>query len=266
MAYPNRPESGPVLYWYDDGVAHIRFNRPHALNAIDEEMAACFHQACQVISNDSNVRVVWISAEGRAFMAGGDIASMSRDPEGVAERLIRGIHSGLQILSMIDAPVIATVHGAVAGGGLGLVLGAADIILAAKGTRFGVAYPLIGASCDCSTSWSLPRRVGLTKALELSLLGESIDADEALRLGLCNRIMAAEDLEDEGRNLVERLAVGPTKAYGQIRRLVRTSHQNDLRFQLDAEAAGFRTTTNTADFREGVSAFLSKRKPSFKGN
>lgn len=265
MPYPEKPAEGPLLHWRDGAIAHLRFNRPQALNAIDASMATAFRQACEQIAADPHVRVVWMSAEGRAFMAGGDIAAMSADPVAVAAELIDGMHGGLRALATLDAPVVASVHGAVAGGGLGLVLGGADLVIAAEGTRFSVAYPLIGASCDCSTSWSLPRIVGLHRALELALLSDTIDADEALRLGLCNRVVPVAELEAASRALVERLAAGPTRAYGRLRRLVRASIDNTLHEQLDAEATNFRECAATDDFREGIGAFIAKRRPNFQG-
>lgn len=265
MTYPQKPAEGTVLHWREGAIAHIRFNRPQALNAIDTAMAAGFLQACQDIAADRAVRVVWISAEGRAFMAGGDLAAMQADPVPVAQALIAGMHGGLRLLAALDAPVIASVQGAVAGGGLGLVMNC-DMVLAAEGTRFGVAYPLIGASCDCSTSWALPRLVGLHKAMELAILGDTVEAREALSLGLCNRVCAPDALEAQTRQLVERIAAGPTVAFGHLRRLIRASLHNTLDTHLDAEANGFRACAGTADFREGVAAFLAKRPARFQGN
>lgn len=265
MTYPEKSADGPVLYWRDGAVAHIRFNRPQALNAIDVMMAKAFLHACEKISTDPQVRAVWLSAEGRAFMAGGDIAGMSKDPVKVADDLIEGMHGGLCLLAQIDAPVLASVHGAVTGAGVGLVLGAADIIVAAEGTRFCVAYPLIGASCDCATSWALPRIVGLHKALELALLSDTLDAAEALNLGLCNRVVPLESLEAESRKLVERLATGPSIAYGRLRRLIRQSLNMGFEEQLDSEALGFRECAATRDFAEGVAAFQEKRRAAFQG-
>jgi 2-(1,2-epoxy-1,2-dihydrophenyl)acetyl-CoA isomerase len=265
MTYPGTPQNGLVLYWREGPVAHIRFNRPEELNAIDSAMAGAFLRGCQTIAADPLVRAVWLSAEGRAFMAGGDIRAMTSRPAEVAEVLIAGMHGGLRILSQLDAPVIASVQGAVAGGGLGLLLGGADLIVAAEGTRFGVAYPLIGASCDCSTSWSLPRILGLHRALEFALLGDTIDASDALRLGLVNRVVSPSELEARTRELVDRLARGPTLALGRLRRLVRESLDASFDEQLEAEAMGFRECASTQDFAEGVNAFLAKRSPSFKG-
>ena len=265
MSYPEKSSDGPVLYWREGAIAHIRFNRPQALNAIDTMMAGAFLHACERISADPLVRAVWISAEGRAFMAGGDIGAMSSDPVDVADQLIDGMHGGLRLLAQIDAPVVASVHGAVSGAGVGLVLGGADIILAAEGTRFSVAYPLIGASCDCATSWALPRIVGLHKALEIALLSDTLDAAEALRLGLCNRVVASDALEIESRKIVERLASGPSIAYGHLRRLIRQSLNSSFEDQLDSEALGFRECAATRDFAEGVAAFKEKRRATFQG-
>lgn len=265
MPYPDKAADAPVLHWRDDAIAHIRFNRPQALNAIDVPMADAFLRACEDISADDRVRVVWLSGEGRTFVAGGDLAAMKDDPVAVSGRLIAAIHGGLRLLERIDAPVVASVQGAVAGGGLGLVLGGADLIVAAEGTRFTVAYPLIGACCDCSTSWALPRIVGMHRAMELMLLSDAVDAADALRLGLCNRVVPAVELESQTRRLVERLAAGPTRAYGHLRRLIRASSSASFDEQLDAEAAGFAACAATADFREGVDAFLGKRRPVFEG-
>lgn len=266
MAYPASPTDtqAPVLHWREGAVAHIRFNRPKALNAINRAMASGFVAACREIAQDRDVRAVCLTGEGRAFMAGGDIAEMSEDPAAASAELIAGMHGGIRLLAQMDAPVLAQVHGAVAGGGLGLVL-SCDLVLAAEGTRFSVAYPLIGASCDCSTSWSLPRAVGVRKAMELALLSPTVDAQEALRLGLVNRVVAQDRLEGEGAAILGQLAGGPTRALGRMKKLLRASLQNGLDAQLDAEAEGFVACARTADFAEGTTAFLAKRAAQFTG-
>lgn len=264
MTYPDINPAGSVQHWCTGGVAHIRFNRPQALNAIDRGMAKAFRQACADIAADTSVRAVHISGEGRAFMAGGDLVEMLAAPEQAAHELISGMHAGIRLLAAMNAPVVCAVHGAVAGGGLGLML-ACDLVVAAEGTRFGVAYPLIGASCDCSTSWGLPRAVGLRKATELALLGDTFDAEEALRLGLVNRVVPKEQLGADVDALIERLVHGPTQALGRLKKLLRSALDHDLDVHLDAEAAGFLACAATADFREGVGAFLDKRPPRFQG-
>lgn len=268
MTYPEKPSGAEaqatVLHWREGAVAHIRFNRPEALNAIDRSMAGGFLRACQAIAADPAVRVLCLAGEGRAFMAGGDLVEMRSDPIGSSQELIAGMHAGIRLLAGLQAPVVAQVHGAVAGGGLGLML-ACDLVVAAEGTRFSVAYPLIGASCDCSTSWGLPRAIGLRKATELALLGDTIDAGEALRLGLVNRSVPQERLAAETDAIVQRLAAGPTQALARLKKLLRSSLDHDLDTHLDAEAAGFTACAATADFREGVGAFLDKRAARFTG-
>jgi 2-(1,2-epoxy-1,2-dihydrophenyl)acetyl-CoA isomerase len=266
MSYPHRPtdDGAPLLHWRDGAVARLRFNRPRSLNAIDGAMADAFHGACRMIAADPLVRVVVLDGEGRAFMAGGDVAAMQADPLATAATLIAGMHGGLRVLAGMAAPSIAVLHGAVAGGGLGVALGC-DLAIAAEGTRLDLAYTRLGTSADCSTSWNLPRIVGLRKALEIALLCEPIDAAEALRLGLVNRVVPADRLRAEADSLAQRLADGPTLALGRLKRLMRESSQRDLDGQLDAEADQFRASTQTADFAEGVDAFLSKRRAVFAG-
>lgn len=266
MAYPDKPQDPQlsVQHWCDAGVAYLRFHRPQALNAIDVPLAEAFLAACKDIAADPQVRVVWVSGEGRAFMAGGDIAAMRVDPPVVAKALIENLHAGLQLLADLHAPVVASVHGAVAGGGLGVMLGC-DLVVAADNTKFALAYPLIGASCDCSTSWGLPRIVGLRKALELAFLADTLDAAEALRLGLVNRVVPLDALAEETGQLVQRLASGPTQALGRMKRLMRASFDHSLSQQLDAEQEGFLTVAATRDFEEGTAAFVGKRKAVFEG-
>lgn len=265
MTYPEKlggSLSEPVLCWRDGTVARIRFNRPAALNAIDVRMAQQFRQGCERIAGDATVRAVVISGEGRAFMAGGDLAAMSKDPRGTAVLLIEGMHAGIEILSQLPAPVIASVHGSVAGGGLGLAL-ACDLCIAAEGTRFKLAYPEVGASSDCGTSWALQRLVGLRKALEIALLTEPIDAFEAQRLGLVNRVVPIERLHHATEQMAQRLATGAAQALAQLKRLLRESGGRELPAQLNAEAEGFIACSATPDFREGIQAFLDKRRPQF---
>lgn len=259
-----QPDDAPLLYRRDGAIARILFNRPAALNAIDTPMAALFLEACRDLAADDAVRVVVMRGAGRAFIAGGDLAQMRADPVSGSTALIGPLHEGIGILARLRAPVLASLHGVVAGGGLGVAL-AADLAIAAEGTRFSLAYGNIGASCDCSTSWGLPRVVGLRKALEIALLGETFDAAEALRLGLVNRVVPAAELAAETERIAQRLAGGPPIAFGRMKRLMRESLDRELQGQLDAEAEGFRACAATRDFVEGVTAFLEKRPARYEG-
>lgn len=254
----------PLLFWREGGVVHLRFHRPAALNAIDVTLADALLAACRSLAVADDVRVVVLSGEGRAFMAGGDLPLMLADPVGGSASLIERMHPAIEILAGLRAPVIASVHGAVAGGGLGLAL-ACDMVIAAQGTRFNLAYPRIGTSADCSTSWGLVRWVGLRKALEIALLNDPIDADEALRLQLINRIVPAEELASHTAQLAERLAQAAPLALANLKQLMRQSLHNDLHTQLELEAQLFRQCAGSADFAEGLAAFLGKREPRFTG-
>lgn len=256
--------TSPLLLGREGAVAHIRFNRPQVLNAIDSTMAAAFLDACTAIAADPEVRVVVISGEGRAFMAGGDIAQFRDDAASIPATLIGPMHQALQILTTLRAPVIASVQGAVAGAGMSLAL-ACDLAIAADNTRFNLAYVNLGTSCDLGASWSLPRIVGLRRALEIALLSDPIDATEALRLGLVNKVVATDGLADETMKLAQRLANGAPAAQGTLKRLMRDSLAHDFPTQLLAEQKGFAACSATADFNEAVSAFLEKRSANYTG-
>lgn len=253
-----------VICWNEGSIAHIRFNRAGRLNAIGTRMASQFRGACENIATDQDVRVVVISGNGNAFMAGGDVAEMREEP-GVAVRLIDDMHHGLALLSRLNAPVISSVQGAVAGAGMGVAL-SCDFCIAASNARFSMAYPLIGASADCGTTWALARLVGQRQALEIALLSEPIDAERALDLGIVNRVVRTEALQSETQALALRLAEGPTIAYGNLKALIREAPDRSFENHLRQEADRFVQCTQTNDFREGAVAFLEKRRPVFIGS
>lgn len=257
----------PVLLKIDGPVARIVFNRPKVLNALDVAAANGFLEACRSVAADKTNRVVVISGEGRAFMAGGDISAFAGSVDEVSARvrtIIDPVHEGLEILAALRSPVIASIHGPVAGAGMSIAL-ATDLAISADDAVFTLAYSRLGTNNDGSSSWSLPRIVGLRKAMEIALLSDTYDAAEALRLGLVNRLVPAADLAAETDKLAQRLAQGPTFAYGQIKKLLRRSFDNILHDQLEAEAEAFIECIKTADFAEGVSAFLAKRPAKFNG-
>jgi 2-(1,2-epoxy-1,2-dihydrophenyl)acetyl-CoA isomerase len=254
----------PLLVHREGALVRLQLNRPDALNALDLPMARALARAAGELAVDESVRCVVLQGAGRGFCAGGDLIKMKADPVPVAGELIEALHAAIISLCGMRAPLLASVHGVVAGAGMSLLL-ACDLAIAAEGTRLNLAYVNVGASCDGSSSWSLPRVVGLRKALEIALLGENVDAAEALRLGLLNRIVPADELEAQTRSLAQRLADGPTQALGEIKQLLRDSLQTGLRQQLDAEAAAFLRSAATQDFAAGIDAFVAKRAPRFIG-
>ncbi|MBU9480680.1 enoyl-CoA hydratase/isomerase family protein [Burkholderia multivorans] len=252
----------PVLLEWRDGIASIRFNRPRSLNAISPGLAECFLECCRQIDASTECRVVLISGEGRAFMAGGDLSSFYQDfasaPE-TAGAMIEPMNAALHILVSLPVPVVASLRGAVAGAGMSVAL-ASDLAIASRDVQFSFGYTQIGASPDVGISWSLPRIVGLRQAMGIAMLGESIGADRALELGLVNRVVPEENLVDETDALVSRLASGPTVAYGQTKRLLRMSSELRLDEQLREELGAFQACASTQDFVRGVSNFIEKKK------
>ena len=262
-----QPDSERVLFDVTQGIARIRFNRPDALNAIDPPLADRFLAICRSLAARDDVRVVVLSGEGRGFMAGGDVAGMRAAmprADAYIARLLDALHPALALLAALDAPVLASLHGPVAGAGASIAF-AADLAIAADDVRINLAYAGIGATPDPASTWTLPRLVGLRRALEMAMLIGTCDAAEALRLGLVNRVVPRAALEDETAALARRLASGPTAAYGRIRKLMRDGFDRTMTAQMDAELAAFCASTHTADFAEGVAAFLEKRKPEFTG-
>ncbi len=262
---PSAPSPQPPLLLERHGaIATLRFNRPEALNAIDVPMANAFLTAVQSLAADLGVRAVVLCGNGRGFMAGGDLATLRADPVQGAIDILTPLNAALQLLAQMNAPVIAQVHGAAAGAGLSLVL-MADYVIAAEGTRFNLAYINLGTSCDVGASWALPRIVGVRQALEIALLGEAFTADDALRLGLVNRVVPGAELDSATAALAQRLANGPTLAYGAMKRLMRTSMDHTLPEQLAAEKDAFVHCAGTEDFRAGVEAFHQRQSPQFVG-
>ncbi len=260
----NTPDTSPLLVTREGGIVTLVLNRPAAMNALDVPTATAFLAACQSLKDDPEVRVVVIRGEGKAFGVGGDLAELKQDSGTTPAGLIDPLHEGVKILAKLNAPVIASLHGVVAGGSLSLSM-ACDLAIAAEGTRFNLAYANVAANCDVSGSWNLPRLVGLRNAMQIALLSDTFDAAEALRLGLVNKVVPSDKLHEETQVLAQRLAAGPTLAYGRLKRLLRQSFETDLATQLDAERDNFTASSKTADFKEALLAFFGKRKPNFAG-
>jgi 2-(1,2-epoxy-1,2-dihydrophenyl)acetyl-CoA isomerase len=250
-----------------DGVATVSFNRPQVLNAMDADMMIQFRAAAELMQHDDTVRAVVLRGEGPAFIAGGDLAvfreHLAELPE-IVVRWGRELHFAILALRRMAKPVLASVHGAVAGAGLS-VLCATDLAVAAEGTRFTLAYANIGASPDGGSTHFLPRLVGYKKAMELTLLPDMFDAKEALRLGLVNWVVPDDELAAQTARIARRLAEGPTRAYGEAKRLMNQSFERGIEAQMEEELAAFARCARTADLAEGLAAFSEKRRPAFRG-
>ena len=260
-------QRNPLDVERDGAIVRLRFARPEVLNALDRASAEAFRDAAFAIAGDPTVRCVVIAGAGRAFMAGGDVASFGigsgREAEAAAA-IITPLHEGLLTLRAQNAPIVAVLQGAVAGAGMSVAL-AADLAIAADNVRFVYAYSALGVSPDGSSTFFLPRLIGLRRAMEIALLNRPIPAAEALSLGLVGEVVPLDGLEAAAAALAGRLAAGPTVAFGATRRLFERSFGATLADQLEAERQSFMACARTADFVEGASAFLQKRGADFHG-
>lgn len=250
------------------GVATIRLNRPDDGNAIDPTLVEDLYEAVFRTGKDPAVRAVLLCGAGPTFTTGGDLAMFGAlDRAELPARLRQMIdvyHLALARLTELDAPVVCAVRGAAAGGGLGLVH-VADVVVAAEDAKFALGYAAIGLASDGLNTWYLPRVVGLRRAQELFLLNRVLSGREALEWGLVTEVVAAGDVEDRARALAERLATGPTQAFGRMKRLLRASADADLATQAAAEVAEMSAAGASDDAAEGIPAFRARRRPAFRG-
>lgn len=261
-----------VLHDLREGVATLTLNRPQQLNALNVPMMQALRLAVERAVGDPAAHVIVIRGAGDHFMAGGDLrefdAHLGLVPQARQQAfqamIEQWINPAVLALRATHRPVLCAVQGACAGFGLSLML-ACDLAFAAHDAYFATAYVSIGQSPDGGGSALLQRIVGARKAAELYLLGERIDARQALDLGIVNRVVPASELGTAVAELAARLARGPRHAYGEIKRLLAAAPERELAAQLQAEAEAFARCGATADFAEGVRAFLAKRKPGFSG-
>jgi 2-(1,2-epoxy-1,2-dihydrophenyl)acetyl-CoA isomerase len=256
-----------VLVEKAKGVGTIVLNRPGALNAMDLELTEGLLRAAEECEGDEAVRAVVIAGSGRAFCAGGDLRGMTSskeyEPPGYLRRLTLVLHPAISCLTRMPKPVIARVHGAASGAGMSLML-ACDLAVAADSARFNTAYMRVALCPDGSSTYFLPRLVGLKKALELFLLCDTIEAPEALRLGLVNRLVPEGELERVTTEIARRLARGPALAMASAKELVYRSQGESLESQMENERQAIVVCAASDDFREGAQAFLEKREARFR--
>ncbi len=224
------------------------------------------------IERDSSIRCVVLKGAGDHFMAGGDVKGMGesikQSPEEIRKQFmlrIHDLHPIMFAMRRMPKPIIASCHGASAGAGVSMAL-ACDLVIAADDAFFTLAYCRIGTSPDGSSSFHLPRAVGIKRAMEIALLSDRFDATTAAAMGMINFVVPAADLDTETDKLATRLATGPTHVYGNTKALFYRSLESDFESQLQAEAEYFADCASRDDFREGVTAFIEKRKPLFSGN
>ena len=262
--------SNTVLTKRKEGVLTITMNRPEALNALDRELSETLKKTIVTAEQDKKVRCVVIRG-GEQFMAGGDLKYFAEnfdvnlnEKRIMFEGFINHVHKIIISIRRMPKPVVASIRGPAAGFGLSLAM-ACDLAIAAEDAFFTLAYVNIGTSPDGGSTFALPRILGDKKAAEIAFLGDRFGAAAAKELGIINWVVAGTDLETETSKLAKRLAEGPTIVIGRTKALLQQSLHTTLKRQLLAEAESFSSCAVEPDFDEGISAFIAKRKPKFKG-
>lgn len=259
--------SDTMLLDVSERIATLTLNRPDKLNALSGEMMEELVPIMERLAEDKEVRCVVVTGAGRGFCAGGDIAGMASGetlPNENPVARLRRLEETSRLLHEMPKPTIAMVNGPAAGAGLSIAL-ACDIRIAGESARFGTAFIRIGFSGDFGGTWMLQRLVGPAKARELYFTGDLIDAREAERIGLVNRVVPDDQLASETRALAERMAKGPPIALARMKQNMNLGLVSDYSTLLDAEAEGMVMTGTTQDNREAVKAFLEKRPATFHG-
>ena len=257
-----------VLFERAGQVEIITLNRPEILNSFTAEMLHALSMRFEELQQDDDTRAVLVTGAGRAFCAGADLTGGGgRDdvhtPMGM--RLSTQLYSRvIRSLATLEKPVIGAINGDAAGAGCNFAL-ACDLLVASSNARFIQIFVRRGLVADAGGTYFLPRLIGLSKAKELMFSGEAIDAEHALELGLVTKVVEPDKLMQEAMDLAQRLACGPTRALGMIKRMLNRSFESDLETALEMEAAMQGIAVSTADVMEGITCFLQKRRPEFKG-
>ncbi len=259
-----------ILLDENNGIATLTFNRPEVFNAMSEDLILALREITTALVKRTDIRVLILKGAGKAFLAGGDVGMFHQrknDPTFAAtiKPLGDALHDSIVAIRTMPFPVIAEIHGACAGAGVSIAV-ACDFAIAADVATFNTAYTKIGLSPDGGSTWFLPRMVGMKKAAELIMLADSIDAATAQQIGVINRVVAAEALGGEVAALAKRLGSGATHAFANAKKLLNQSFETPMRTHLDNEINLFASCAATHDFKEGVTAFVEKRKPVFRGN
>lgn len=255
--------SNTVTLEINSGVAAITLNRPDVLNSFNREMAAALHRILEAVGTNSEVRAITITGAGRAFCAGQDLADVP--PGADLGEIVRSCYNPIiRRLREIEKPIVCAVNGVAAGAGASIAL-ACDIVIASTNASFVQAFCKIGLVPDSGSTFLLPRLIGHARASALTMLGDKIPAEQAAQMGMIYKVCPGESLLEEVSTLAKHLATQPTRGLGLTKQLLNATWDNDLEKQLLLEEKLQHIAGNTADYREGVDAFMAKRAPVFRG-
>lgn len=268
MTAQPQPASSPVQVRRTGAVATVVLDRAEAMNSLDVATKEALLRALREVAGDESVRCVVLTGTGRAFCVGQDLKEhvtlLAEDAEQLWTTVARHYNPIVELIATMDKPVVAAVNGIAAGAGAAFAF-AADLRYVAASAGFNLAFTGIALSCDSGTSWALPRLVGPATAKELLFFPRTVDAQEALALGLATEVVPDDQLEARVGEVASRLAAGPTLAYGAVRRAVVFSSAHSLTDSLDFEEQMMTRTGTSEDHRAAVDAFLAKERPAFTG-
>ncbi len=251
-----------------DNVAHITLNRPEAANALNLALAQELEEISLRCNEGADVRAVLLTGNGKLFCAGGDLKSFAAQPPAELaahlKRVTLYLHTAMNRFARMRAPLVMAVNGSAGGAGLSLIC-AGDLVIAAESARFTMSYTRIGLTPDGSSTYYLPRIVGLRRAMELALTNRTLTAREAETFGIVTRVVPDAEVMSEAAKLAGELASGATSALGGVKRLLYASTNNSLAEQMELETELIAECSRTADAKEGIAAFLGKRAPKFTG-
>ncbi|RMG23918.1 MAG: 2-(1,2-epoxy-1,2-dihydrophenyl)acetyl-CoA isomerase [Bacteroidetes bacterium] len=253
-----------ILFEQKQGIAYITLNRPESYNAFNTQMGMAFLEMLQRCQEQDDIRVVVLKAAGKAFCSGQDLNEVLEHPRPLGEIVHERYNPMIRLITGMEKPFVCQLQGVAAGAGASLAL-ACDYVVGSEKARLLWAFVNIGLVLDSGSSYLLPRLLGHRKAFELATLGMPVSAREALELGLINQVVQPEQLEDAVTAIAQRYAAAPPKAIGLIKRMLARSFHSSLDEMLELEKTFQQMAGSTADYQEGVKAFLEKRKPAFTG-
>lgn len=259
-------EESPLLIVRENGIARLTLNRPKAGNAIDVPLARALMYAAIECDEDESIRVVTLTGAGKLFCGGGDVGAFAGAGDqfsALLKELTAYVHSAVSRFSRMGKPMVTIINGPAAGAGFNLSL-LGDIAIAAQSAHFTTAYTGIGLTPDGGATWLLPRLVGLRRAQEIILTNKRVSATEAAEIGMITKAVPDEELAVEAEGIVGKLAGGATRALGRTRNLLLEGMENSLETQLELEARSIAASGRDGEGKEGVAAFLAKRKPDFR--